>query len=128
MPQAIKPEDFREKMNELLETYGAQVIDAVKVSAERTTKEAKGDLRTAGTFENRTGSYRRGWRSKIQVDRVTIKGVVYNRTDYQLTHLLEFGHAKQNGGRTEAFPHIADVNEWAQREFVTRLEQEVEKI
>lgn len=51
--------------------------------------------------------------------------MTYNAKHYRLTHLLEFGHAKQNGGRTRAFPHIAEVNDWAQEEVEKRMEGKI---
>ncbi|GEQ22284.1 hypothetical protein CBU02nite_27900 [Clostridium butyricum] len=61
-----------------------------------------------------TGDYAKGWATK----NVDGKQVIYNKTDYQLTHLLEFGHAKRNGGRVEAKPHIRPVEEQINQEFV----------
>ena len=63
----------------------------------------------------------------IEETRLGIKAVVHNKL-YQLTHLLESGHAKFLWGRAtgeevQAFPHIEAVNEEAQR----KLEEEVKR-
>lgn len=72
-----------------------------------------------------SGDYAKGWAVKRQNDRN--KGLatitVHNRTHYQLTHLLEYGHDLPQGGRAKAQPHIEKVETWSQNEVVRRLEQ-----
>ena len=65
----------------------------------------------------RTGRYKRGW--TVRKDRPSnpyrSSTIVHNRTDYQLTHLLENGHVTRNGGRTKPIAHIAPVAEHADK-------------
>lgn len=126
----IKPTDFTKTMNAILEQYGAEVIDVVTKAADDVSKDSRVDLRknSTGEFENRSGDYRRGWRTRLDKGRIKVEAHVYNKTNYRLTHLLEFGHAKQNGGRTQAFPHIEGVNREAQEEFEQRIREGVSKL
>ncbi|MGG3888642.1 HK97 gp10 family phage protein [Metabacillus fastidiosus] len=71
------------------------------------------------TSPEKTGAYRRGWRAK----RVGNKMIIHNATHYQLTHLLEKGHAKVNGGRVPARVHIRPAEHRAIDDFLTRVEQ-----
>ena len=54
----------------------------------------------------RNGAYNKGWRFSREGDKI----IVYNETDYQLTHLLEKGHVivrnKEAIGLSPAIPHI----------------------
>lgn len=100
-----------------LAQYTDEVEDKLEDAQKEVAKEAATKLRSAGGFKDQTGKYRKGWKSKKNG-----KGyVVFNATDGQLTHLLEKGHAKRNGGRTKAFPHIADVDEWVASEYEDRV-------
>lgn len=72
-------------------------------------RQATTELKTTSPVGNR-GRYIKGWRHK----KVGKRRVVYNKTDYQLTHLLEKGHAKRGGGRTRAIPHIKPVEQHIQ--------------
>lgn len=49
------------------------------------------------------------------------QATVHNSKHYQLTHLLEKGHALHQGGRAQEFPHIAPVAEKAQEWLFDRI-------
>lgn len=51
---------------------------------------------------------------------------IHNKTDYQLTHLLEKGHAKRNGGRVNPEVHIRPNEERAVKEFESRIKGAIE--
>lgn len=97
--------------------------EAVKLTA----KEAAQELRSA----NPSGSgqyhswkdYNKGWTvTQTKRDkREHMSATVHNKTKYQLTHLLEKGHALVQGGRARAFPHIAPVAEKAEEKLMQRL-------
>lgn len=51
----------------------------------------------------------------------------YNKKYYRLTHLLEFGHATRNGGRTKAIPHIRPTEDKYREKFVEELERKIRR-
>ena len=56
----------------------------------------------------KTGKYAKSWRTKKTKESSRVLEVtVYSPSRYMLAHLLEHGHAKRNGGRVRAIPHIA---------------------
>ncbi|WP_420837676.1 HK97 gp10 family phage protein [Bacillus mesophilum] len=100
-----------------LRVYANGVRDDVEEITEDVADELVSELRTDPTPEL-TGDYRKGWRAK----RVGNKFIIHNATDYQLTHLLEKGHAKKGGGRVPAYPHIRPAEQRAIDEFLRKLE------
>lgn len=124
MAVTIKADMLADTVSKILSEYGDECMDVLEESVKNVTKEAANELKSAGSFGG-TGKYRKGWKAKTQKKRISVEGVVYNTTAPGLTHLLEFGHAKQNGGRTRAFPHIEPVNEKAQGKIVEELERKL---
>ena len=50
-----------------------------------------------------------------------------NKTNYRLTHLLEFGHNLKNGEKAKAIPHIRKVEEKMSKEFEEKLKKKITK-
>lgn len=124
MNQRIRDVAFAKTIQKLLDEYGDEVSEAMIDTSEEIAKETVSQMKQSGSFGG-DGKYRKSWKKNVEQKRTHVSSVVYNQKHYQLTHLLEYGHAKQNGGRTRAFPHIAPVNDWAQSEFVKVLERKL---
>lgn len=104
--------DLAKAIGDALYEYSDEVVKATNDVLKETAKEAVDELKTAGEFKDKSGDYRKGWSAKTEAATLGIqKQIVYNKKHYRLTHLLEYGHAKPNGGRVRAFPHIATVEE-----------------
>ena len=101
--------DIAAAVSEALEEYGDEAREAIKIAGRATAKEAAKRIRKSSPgFDGR--DYLSGWTSTQKENmRYKVSFAVYNNRKPGLAHLLEFGHAKQNGGRTTEYPHIAPV-------------------
>ncbi len=109
-----------------LQKYTAEVAQDVKQSCRDVSKEMTDNIKRDSPKDK--GKYAKGWKSKVEYeDDNNIRLRTYNATDYQLSHLLEHGHAKQNGGRVEGKPHISPNEEKAKQELIERIEKVVQR-
>ena len=122
MPQMnVGVNDFSRAVSEMLSDWDEDVMEAVNAAAKKTADEAAKDLHSVGEFGG-TGRYKKGWTvTAKRRNRRDTEQIVHNKKEYQLTHLLEFGHAKQNGGRTKAFPHIGKIADKVPEIFEAKL-------
>lgn len=101
--------------------------EACEKGVRETAKEAVNELRSAHpSGSGQYGSwdeYNSSWKvMQTKTDkRYHRKATIHNENHYQLTHLLENGHALVQGGRTRAFPHIAPVAEKCESELVRNI-------
>ena len=120
-----KTDSVAVQMKQVLDEINKDVETSTRKNIDRTAKESVQKLRN--TSPKKTGSYAKGWGTKKQGD---MDVVVHNRTDYQLTHLLENGHVIRNKkgtyGRTHGIKHIAPVEEWAADELPRRIMEGIE--
>lgn len=137
----VKVDKLGEAVSKILQEYGNNVTEGTKRAVLAVAKIAKnetkaGSPRKSGGYGTRLknrkpGRYRQGWAVREDVlDRFRTDAIVHNRTDYQLTHLLERGHdvTRAKGGpvlgRTRAFPHIEPAKEHAMKS----LQEAVKKV
>lgn len=101
-----------------LRQYTNEVKEKVEEAAKEVSEEGVQKLKE--TSPKKSGKYAQSWRLK----KVGTKWVTYN-TRYQLTHLLEKGHAKVNGGRVPGKPHIAPVEQDMVEEYTRKVEEAI---
>lgn len=107
-----------EILDEYAETTELGVKKAVR-DAGNTVKKAIGEGAPV-----KTGKYAKSWAVKTTKETANaLEVTVHSRNRYQLAHLLEHGHAKRNGGRTRAIPHIAPAEE----KGMEQLERDIER-
>lgn len=103
-----------------LKEYSQEVADGIKAAADEVGAEAVKELK--GSSPTLTGSYEKGWtKTKVYEDTGSKRNTVHNKTDHQLTHLLEKGHASRNGGRVAGVEHIRPVEEKMVSEFEEKV-------
>lgn len=121
--------DLYKQINELLLEYGDQIRWRINEAMPKVAEETVQFFKTDSRIPDRTGDYKKGWRAKAWGMSSAYQGVtIYNATDWQLTHLLENGHAARDGGWVEARPHIIYANEFAQKRLVEMVKEEIESI
>ena len=122
MNEKIKPEQLSDAIMEGLEEYKNLSTDAMKEAVEKTAKNVKKEIQ--GKAPVRTGKYKKSWKVTKTDENAEKLVMTVHAGRYQLTHLLEHGHAKRGGGRVAAIPHIAP----AEADGVKELEDEITDI
>lgn len=127
MSKTIKVDDLSKEIMKALENYSDDISELVKEAADDVGKEAVQELKNTSPKKKRKGGrYAKGWKlkkEKLGKNKYSVK--IHNKTDYQLTHLLEIGHVTRNGGRTKAIPHIRPVEEKYSKEYEKELKQKI---
>jgi hypothetical protein len=114
----VKIDDITNEISKYLRQYTQEVQDEVKQASDDVTKDGVKQLKS--TSPKDSGKYAKGWTRKKQGE-----GYVIHNKVYQLTHLLEKGHAKRGGGRVAPRVHIAPVEEKMIKDFEKRIERAI---
>lgn len=104
-----------------LAKYSEEVSETVDKAVEKVAKDTAEDIReNASAAFGGTGAYARSWAQKKQGK---IRVVYSKAPHYRLSHLLENGHAKVNGGRVPGRPHISPAADKAAKELPRLIER-----
>lgn len=131
MSKKIKVDQLTKEIEKALTEFIGVTEEACDKGVRETAKDAVQALRNAHpSGSGQYGSwdeYNRGWKvMQTKTDkRYHRKATIHNATDYQLTHLLEKGHALANGGRARAFPHIAPVAKQCKTDLLQNIKKHI---
>lgn len=118
-------------INDLLAGWGDKIQDLIEEEAINIAKEGAKILKESSPKNKRNsatrGRYAKGWRVKKESVRGEVHCVIHNKTDYQLTHLLERPHMKRNGGYTSPIIHIKPVEELCISKYIKNVEEGIRK-
>lgn len=122
LKQVVKVNDLSNEIVRRLKQYTSEVRENIQVAQVDVAKDTKKALEIKSP--ERRPRYKEGWRIKKKKNSL----VVHNKTDYQLTHLLEHGHVTRDGStRTQEKPHIRPAEEAAIKEYLDRIKDAVKE-
>lgn len=119
----VSVDGLADAVAEILGDYAETTEQGMKKAVRDAGNTVKKDI-SANAPVGHTGKYAKSWVVKTTKETANaLEVVVHSRNRYQLAHLLEHGHAKRNGGRTRAIPHIAP----AEQRGIEQLERDIER-
>lgn len=126
MSQTIKIDQLADTVMKGMEEYAKLAADDLKADVKKAGDTVKKQIE--GSAPKKTGKYSKSWAvKKTRETSDSIQVVVHSKNRYQLTHLLEFGHAKRGGGRARAFPHIAPAEQAGIEQLTRDIERDLRK-
>lgn len=103
-------DDLADLVMDGLREYSELADTAMKKAVRKTAASVKKEI--SENAPKRTGRYAKSWTAKkTKENSHSLEMTVHSKDRYQIAHLLEKGHAKRNGGRVAAIPHIAPAEE-----------------
>jgi len=124
--QTVRVDQLADAVMKGLEDYAKLAVNDLKTDVQKAGKKVKEQIES--TAPRDTGKYAKSWAvKKVKETSDSIEIVVHSKTRYQLTHLLEFGHAKRGGGRVAARPHIAAAEQAGMEQLQRDIERDLRK-
>lgn len=103
-------DDMADEIMKGLQEYSELADTAMKKAVRKTATSVKNEI--SANAPVKSGRYKKSWTTKkVKENSHSLEITVHSKDRYQIAHLLEHGHAKRNGGRVAAIPHIAPAEE-----------------
>jgi hypothetical protein len=91
--------------------YTEDVSVAISKKVDEVADKVLAEVKSNYPYKDRSGNYTKGWKKTNDDEPGTTRRIIWNKSYYNLVHLLEFGHVKNGGGRARAFPHVRPAYE-----------------
>lgn len=113
------------EISNMLSTYSKEVAEKIDISSERIAKAAVKKLKASSPKDS--GNYAKSWRldSEGAYGQTKNRIIYVKEPHYRLAHLIEHGHARAGGGRTQGKPHIRPVEQEVMKEFMEEVEEAI---
>lgn len=126
MPTKIKPAQFADAVQEYIEEFKEEAVEANEKAVRAVAKEVTKELKAGAPV--RTGAFKRALTNEVKETRLSVEATVgAKKPYYRLTHLLEFGHQLKRGGRkigeVDAHPFVKDVNDKVEEKYMKKMEE-----
>lgn len=124
MPKRVPIDKLTQAVDKILQEYGEDVQENLDDIVKQMSKKGAQTLRQESNNKFNGTKYYKSWTSQTESGRVSTQGVIYSKIP-GLPHLLEYGHALRQGGRTTGRPHIKPVEEALIREFESKVKSKI---
>lgn len=124
MARTTPIERFSSEVDKILEEYGNSVQENLTEIVTEMGKKGAAAVRSSAKSVQKGKRYPGTWKSEVEAGRLYSESIIYSQKP-GLPHLLEFGHALRNGGRTAARPHIKPVEEQIIKEFESKVKRKL---
>ncbi len=117
-------DDMADEIMKGLTEYSELADTSMKKAVRKTATSVKNEI--SANAPKRTGNYAKSWKTKkVKESSHSLEMTVHSKNRYQITHLLEHGHAKRGGGRVSGKPHIAPAEQNGEALLTSLIEQEL---
>lgn len=125
----IRVDELDQRIADVLDKYRGLVREGVENEMEGAAAIAMRIVRDKSPV--RSGKYKKGW--KLYREKAKFKGqlqtlTVYNKNQYRLIHLLEYGHQTAKGTRTKAYPHVQPAEDAAEKALIVGTRRVIEEV
>lgn len=93
-----------DELVQAVKEYTDDVAEGVRKAVDETARKVLQE--TKALAPKRTGEYAKTFTITKDDGYGVTRRIIWNKKHYRRVHLLEFGHAKVNGGRVKEYPHL----------------------
>lgn len=133
MGRKITADNFAEKIDAMLEKYCKDVADGASIAVQKASRMGATAINNAAAASFDSPSEKRGdkpykksWTRQYKKKRLKTEAFIYSKKP-ELPHLLEYGHAKTNGGRVPGRIHIAPIEKQITEMFEGDIREQIKK-